>query len=78
MGRHPGKLTPPLELIGAAEFARLLGTSQQNVSLAGQRALKPAYRGRFPRPDAVFEGRPLWRRDRAEEYARNKNTPPST
>ena len=70
MGGSPGKLTPPLELIGAAEFARLLGTTQQNVSLAGQRALKPTYRGKFPRPDAVFEGRPLWRRDRAEEFAR--------
>ena len=68
----------PLELIGAAEFARLLGTTQQNVSLAGQRALKSTYRGKFLRPDAVFEGRPLWRRDRAEEYAaQNKNTPPS-
>jgi len=67
----------PLELIGAAEFARLLGTTQQNVSLAGQRALKPTYRGRFPRPDAVFEGRPLWRRDRAEVYAQSKKSPPS-
>lgn len=67
----------PLELIGAAEFARLIGTTQQNVSLAGQRALKPAYRGNFLRPDAVFEGRPLWRRDRAEEYAQSKKSPPS-
>lgn len=67
----------PLELIGATEFARLLSTTQQNVSLAGQRALKPTYRGKFPRPDAVFEGRPLWRRDRAEEYAQSKNSPPS-
>ena len=68
----------PLELIGAAEFARLLGTTQQNVSLAGQRALKPTYRGKFPRPDAVFEGRSLWRKDRAEEYAQSKKSPPST
>lgn len=66
----------PLELIGAAEFARLLGTTQQNISLAGQRALKPTYRGKFPRPDAVFEGRPLWREYHAEAYVKDKNNPP--
>jgi hypothetical protein len=60
------------EYIGAAEFARLIGTSRQNVSLAGKRALNPNYRGTFPRPDAVQDGHPLWHRDKAEAYARER------
>ena len=51
----------------------MLGTTQQNVSEAGKRALKPGYRGDMLRPDAVFEGRPLWIKEKAEKYARFKN-----
>lgn len=61
-----------LDLIGAKTFAVMLGTSQQNVTKSGKRALEPGYRGDFLRPDANFEGRPLWRRDRAEKYARQQ------
>jgi hypothetical protein len=56
-------------LIGAGTFAKMLGTTQQNVSEAGKRALKDSYRGDMLRPDAVFEGRPLWIKEKAERYA---------
>jgi len=56
-------------LIGAAGFAKLLNTTQQNVSKSGKRALESDYRGDMLRPDAVCEGRPLWIKVKAEEYA---------
>jgi len=58
----------PLELVGAAWIAERLGTTQQNISLAGKRALKPGYRGDMVRPDAVNEGRPLWIKEKAEKW----------
>lgn len=50
----------------------MLGTTQQNVSKSGTRALDPGYSGDMLRPDAVFEGRPLWIKEKAEEYAESK------
>ena len=62
-----------LDLIGVSEFARLLGTSRQNVLQSAKRAMKPGYRGTMIPPDAVDdEGRMFWKRDRAEEYARRR------
>lgn len=55
------------EYVGAAKVARYLGTTQQNVSKSGLRALDPKYRGTMIRPDALFEGRPLWLKSRFEE-----------
>ncbi|MFW5438944.1 hypothetical protein [Paenibacillus apiarius] len=60
------------EYIGAETFAKMLDTTQQNVSKSGNRALDPNYRGEFLRPDALFEGRPLWVKKKAEEYATRK------
>ncbi|WP_088832749.1 hypothetical protein [Paenibacillus tyrfis] len=59
----------PLDLIGASAFAEMLGTSHQNVNRAGKLSLNPKYRGSFLHPDAVFEGRPLWIRGKAEKFA---------
>ncbi|REK68016.1 MAG: hypothetical protein C6P35_03340 [Cohnella sp.] len=64
----------PLEIMGAAAFAKLLGTTQQNVSLAGKRALSENYRGDFLQPDAVMDGRPLWIAARARRYARERGS----
>lgn len=60
------------EYVGAVWLAEKLGMTQQNVSLAGQRALKPTYRGEFLKPDAVVEGRPLWEKGNAEKYIETK------
>jgi hypothetical protein len=56
------------EYVGAVWLAERLAMTQQNVSLAGQRALKPTYRGDFLKPDAVVEGRPLWEKMNAVKY----------
>jgi inorganic triphosphatase YgiF len=56
------------EYVGAVWLAERLAMTQQNVSLAGQRALKPTYRGEFLKPDAVVEGRPLWEKMNAVKY----------
>ncbi|GAV11337.1 hypothetical protein [Paenibacillus sp. NAIST15-1] len=61
-----------VEFVGAAAFAKMLGTSQQNVSKSGKRALDPNYRGDFLRPDAICEGRPLWLKEEAEKFARSE------
>lgn len=58
------------EYVGAVWLAERLGMTQQNVSLAGQRALKPTYRGDFLKPDASVEGRPLWEKGNAIKYVR--------
>lgn len=58
------KVIAPLEYVGAAWVARRLGTTQQNVSKSGLAALKQGYRGSTIRPDALFEGRPLWLKSR--------------
>ncbi|QHZ53383.1 hypothetical protein [Paenibacillus larvae] len=58
-----------IEYVGATTFAKMLGTTQQNVSEAGQRAIKPGYRGDFLRPDAVCDGRLQWLKENAEKYA---------
>ncbi|BFH41820.1 hypothetical protein J6TS7_29430 [Paenibacillus dendritiformis] len=63
---------PIPEYIGAAAFARMLGTTQQNVSKSGRRALEQHYRGDFLRPHALCEGRPLWLKVKAEEYAKKE------
>ncbi|RXZ77223.1 hypothetical protein EBB07_33670 [Paenibacillaceae bacterium] len=57
------------EYIGAVTFARMLGTSQQNVSKSATRAIKTSYRGTFLKPDAIVDGTPVWLRSRAEGYA---------
>jgi hypothetical protein len=56
------------EYVGAVWLAERLAMTQQNVSLAGQRAMKPAYRGDFLKPDASVEGRPLWEKMNAVKY----------
>ncbi|AQT87033.1 hypothetical protein ERICIV_04612 (plasmid) [Paenibacillus larvae subsp. larvae] len=61
-----------LEFIGAVTFGKLLGVSHQNVHKSGIRALNPNYRGSFLQPDGVFEGRPIWLKDKAEAYAKHK------
>jgi len=56
------------EYIGAAEFAARLGTSVQNVSKAGKRAMSENYRGEFPVPDGRLGDRPLWLVETADNY----------
>lgn len=70
--KHDLNLDEITEYVGAVWLAERLGMTQQNVSLAGQRALKPTYRGEFLKPDAVVEGRPLWEKGNAEKYIETK------
>lgn len=58
------------EYVGAVWLAERLAMTQQNVSLAGQRAMKPTYRGDFLKPDASVEGRPLWEKGNAIKYVK--------
>lgn len=63
----------PADLVGVTEFAKLLGISRQSMLTTAKRAMEPDYRGGMIPPDAIDEeGRMFWKRDRAEEYARNR------
>ncbi|MEK5060499.1 hypothetical protein [Paenibacillus sp. FSL H7-0326] len=67
---YTGKVAPPIEYVGASTLADLFGTTQQNITKTAKAMLNPTYRGkekRFPRPDALFDGRPLWKKERFEE-----------
>lgn len=55
-----------LEYVDAAWLSRHLGVTKQNIGKSARSALKDGYRGTFPRPDALVEGRPLWLKSRFE------------
>lgn len=66
-----------IEYIGASTFAKMLGSTQQNISKSGKRALESDYRGNMLRPDALCDGRPMWLKDRAEQYTAAKGKNPT-
>lgn len=61
-----------IEFVGAAWIAKRLGTTQQNVSQAGKRALLDSYRGDFLLPAGNLEGRPIWEKESAEMWIQLK------
>lgn len=53
------------ELVGQKEICDILGWSKQQVS--------NYYKdGRLPDPDQIVAGRPLWRRNKIEEYRESR------
>lgn len=53
----------PARLLGAGEVAELLMVERETVHQWRRR-------GRLPEPDIIISGRPAWRRDRIEAWAR--------
>lgn len=64
------KIPPLPEYVGALWIAERIGTTRQNVTKTALAMSESGYRGkekRFARPDALFEGRPLWLKSKFED-----------
>jgi hypothetical protein len=61
-----------LELLTAADAARVLGCSRQNVSKLGKKAAAGVSRSGFPAPAVRFAAGALWMRSDIESFAKQR------